>query len=152
MSHIRKEIYNYFTLHGIYLPKYPLDVLEADMKFRVSKGESSFSLLSEYISDSKYEKYTEKTKGQYVLEKKDRALSRRAIIRINEDGSQTEFESIYAAAMALGLHKNSVGNISKACDNGLVSYKHKWKWPEHTIAYVLGPSFGSTGEATPSTK
>jgi hypothetical protein len=103
-------------------------------------------------SDSKYEKYTEKTKGQYVLEKKDRALSRRAIIRINEDGSQTEFESIYAAAMALGLHKNSVGNISKACDNGLVSYKHKWKWPEHTIAYVLGPSFGSTGEATPSTK
>ena len=127
MSFTRKEIYKLFSERGIFLPTYKMDQVEIDLKERLNKGEALFGILYSYEKDKSFNKYIFKEKGQYVLEPEERR--KRAIIMIDDDGTETYFDSIYAAAKHLGLTKNSCGNISKSADGKTnKSYNKTWKW------------------------
>ena len=125
----RKEIYKLFAERGLYLPKYQLDLIEADFKNRINKGEAVFSVIYSYEKRDDFNHFVDKAKGQYVLEKSDIERPRRPVIMIDDDGTETYFDSVYSAAKKLGLTKNSCGNITNAANGKTaVSYKKKWKW------------------------
>lgn len=125
----RKEIYKLFATRGLYLPKYQLDLVESDMRSRINKGESIFTILYDYEKRNDFNHFTDKAKGQYVLEKSDIERVRRPIIRIDDVGNEKVYDSVYAAAKDLGLTKNACGNITKAASGKTnVAYKFKWKW------------------------
>jgi hypothetical protein len=129
MSNIKREIYELFSLRKIYLTMPILESITAEIKHRSSKGESYFDLINEYTTNPSFEKYNKKEKGAYVLEPRERHITKRAVIRIDGYGNEKEFESIYLACKETVGNINAAGNISKVCNGKTKSaYGYFWKW------------------------
>ncbi len=94
------------------------------------------TILYDFEKRKDFDHHDNKKLGQYVYEPEEK--QRRPIIMINEDGTEKYFDSVYQAAKAIELNKNSCGNISKACDGNKAAYGKRWKW--------VGINIGSHGE------
>ena len=123
----KKELFNFYAGQGIFLPQYHLDQVYDDVISRIRKGESIFKIMYELESSREYSSYNEPAKGAFSLAQ-ERDATKKGIISIDKNGNETRYESLYAAAIALGKGKNGAGNISKAAKGRYKTiYGYSWR-------------------------
>lgn len=125
----RKELYWHLVITKcIYLPNYQLDKA---MQMIENRGRKSFKdALYEIEDNESLQKYNDPRKGTFMtaeVSEKHFSTVRKEVILIDEDGTETQFDSIYQAAQAINKPKG-FGNISRAIKYESSAYGYKWKF------------------------
>lgn len=114
-NHINKELFNFFAEHGIYLPTYHLDKVNAQL----NSPQAAFGALDEILIDyqKNKKKFSNPKKGAYTVDNEHMVWlnnCKKSVIARCCEGTEQTYPSLYAASKATGI---SVGNISQ-CVNG----------------------------------
>lgn len=118
----KKEIFKHLAQKGIYLPAYQLEKAEQLIKSQ----KSYFAGINLIEKEESFKKYKDASFGAYSIEEDHMSDKRISIIRINANGLEEGFPSLYAAAAACGKQKG-FGNISKAIKKNSIAYGFRWK-------------------------
>lgn len=122
--HIKNEIVNFLSEHGIRLNDEFNDQIVEDIKRRTGGGENIFDILYSLPQREDIVKNNLNKKAPSFK----RGDKKKSVIMI-DGGKEKEFDSVYSAAKHIGLDNNCIGNITKACNGQLkTAYKKKWKW------------------------
>ena len=120
-----KELYMHLALNKkIYLPTYQLEKAMELLK----SVKSPFAGLNLVENEASFKQYKDVNKGAYVIDGDDYlADKRRAVVRIDSEGNEEDFASLYEAAGACGVPKG-FGNISKAIKKNGTAYGYAWRY------------------------
>jgi len=124
----KKELFFLLAQKEIYLPLFQLDKAFEILREQ-TKIIGPFKAIDALVDSEEFKQYNDIKKGAYVIYKQKKEGAK-AIVQSSKSGEKVnEYESIYAAAIALGKGSQGAGHIS-LCLNGKSksAYGYVWKF------------------------